>query len=167
MKEYREKLDITIGTKQTKQWLQSLTPHGRQTNLVSASELLAAQHTVINTLQKGTTFSQLRDDVRCFALQSWVSGRKSEGQLHLKMTYKPFEDDESDTAGYQEAEAYALLLQEQAITDIKSAAGNPPHRPQRIFRLDVQETFAYMFYLWNCDRILCKSALQATFDNPS
>lgn len=40
------------------------------------------------------------------------------------MTYKPFEDDESDTAGYQEAEAYALLLQEQAITDIKSAAGH-------------------------------------------
>ena len=40
------------------------------------------------------------------------------------MTYKPFEDDESDTAGYQEAEAYALLLQEQGITDIKSAAGD-------------------------------------------
>ena len=56
-------------------------------------------------------------------LQSWVPGQKSEGHLHLKMTYKPFEDDETDTSGYQEAEAYALLLQEQAITDIKSAAG--------------------------------------------
>lgn len=40
----------------------------------------------------------------------------------MKMTYKPFEDDETDV-GYREAEAFALMLQEQAITDIKSAAG--------------------------------------------
>lgn len=39
--------------------------------------------------------------------------------------YKPFEDDETDI-GYREAEAYALMLQEQAITDIKSAAGDSP-----------------------------------------
>ena len=64
-------------------------------------------------------------------MQPLVPGGKSEGQVHLKMTYKPFEDDESDTAGYQEAEAYALLLQEQAITDIKSAAG--------VYILDIAE----------------------------
>lgn len=34
------------------------------------------------------------------------------------MTYKPFEDDDTDS-GYREAEAYALLLQQQAITDVK------------------------------------------------
>ena len=57
------------------------------------------------------------------AVQPYTPGMRAEGQLHLKMTYKPFEDDETDTGGYREAEAYALMLQEQAITDIKSAAG--------------------------------------------
>ena len=62
-------------------------------------------------------------------LQPVTPGQKAEGQLHLKLTYKPFEDDEKDT-GYREAEAFALMLQEQAITDIKSAAGIPlPHPP--------------------------------------
>ena len=56
------------------------------------------------------------------AVQPSVPGQKAEGQLLVKLTYKPFEDDETDT-GYKEAEAYALMLQEQAITDIKSAAG--------------------------------------------
>ena len=71
-----------------------------------------------------------------FCLQSWAPGKKSEGHLHLKMTYKPFEDDESDTAGYQEAEAYALLLQEQGITDIKSAAGDLFTSLYQVFSLD-------------------------------
>lgn len=58
-------------------------------------------------------------------LQPSLPGQKAEGQLLLKLTYKPFEDDESDAA-YKEAEAYAQMLQEQAITDIKSAAGQAP-----------------------------------------
>ena len=61
--------------------------------------------------------------VLCTVLQPWTPGKKTEGQLHVKLTYKPFEDDESNS-GYREAEAYALMLQEQAITDIKSAAGD-------------------------------------------
>lgn len=63
-------------------------------------------------------------------MQPWTPGLKAEGELHLKLTYKPFEDDETD-AGYREAEAYALMLQEQAITDIKSAAG--VQKPLHIF----------------------------------
>ncbi len=43
---------------------------------------------------------------------------QASGDLHLEVTYKPFEDDDTDS-GYREAEAYALLLQQQAITDVK------------------------------------------------
>ena len=43
---------------------------------------------------------------------------QASGELHLEVTYKPFEDDDTDS-GYREAEAYALLLQQQAITDVK------------------------------------------------
>lgn len=43
---------------------------------------------------------------------------QAKGELHLEVTYKPFEDDDTDS-GYREAEAYALLLQQQAITDVK------------------------------------------------
>ena len=47
---------------------------------------------------------------------------QASGELHLEVTYKPFEDDDTDT-GYREAEAYALLLlQQQAITDVKVRA---------------------------------------------
>ena len=62
--------------------------------------------------------------LKVYALQPSLPGQKAEGQLLLKLTYKPFEDDETDAA-YKEAEAYAQMLQEQAITDIKSAAGQP------------------------------------------
>ncbi|DBA90515.1 TPA: hypothetical protein ACH3X1_003774 [Trebouxia sp. C0004] len=54
-------------------------------------------------------------------VQPSASGIKASGDLHLEVTYKPFEDDDTDS-GYREAEAYALLLQQQAITDVKSAA---------------------------------------------
>ena len=37
----------------------------------------------------------------------------------LFMASQPFEEDEADS-GYREAEAYALLMQEAAITDVKS-----------------------------------------------
>ncbi|KAK9809249.1 hypothetical protein WJX72_012084 [[Myrmecia] bisecta] len=47
--------------------------------------------------------------------------RRAQGELHMEITYKPFEDDDYD-GGYREAEAYALMMQQQAITDIKSAA---------------------------------------------
>ena len=43
---------------------------------------------------------------------------QASGELHVEVTYKPFEDDDTDS-GYREAEAYALLLQQQAITDVK------------------------------------------------
>ena len=67
-------------------------------------------------------FSDLEKCVMTDSLQPWAPGRRAEGQLLVKLTYKPFEDDEKDT-GYREAEAFAMMLQEQAITDIKSAAG--------------------------------------------
>ncbi len=61
-------------------------------------------------------------------MQVWLPGAMAEvsntymlqasGDLHLAVTYKPFEDDDTDS-GYREAEAYALLLQQQAITDVK------------------------------------------------
>lgn len=63
-------------------------------------------------------------------MQPWAPGSRAEGELRVELTYKPFEDDETDT-GYREAEAYALMLQEQAITDIKSAAGMPVGQSQR------------------------------------
>ena len=80
-----------------------------------------------------------RNQVWCIVLQPWTTGKKPEGQLHVKLTYKPFEDDESNSS-YREAEAYALMLQEQAITDIKSAAGDPPSRAASIRPL---KRFAY------------------------
>lgn len=50
--------------------------------------------------------------------QSFRDAMQAKGELHLEVTYKPFEDDDTDS-GYREAEAYALLLQQQAITDVK------------------------------------------------
>lgn len=49
---------------------------------------------------------------------------QAKGELHLEVTYKPFEDDDTDS-GYREAEAYALLLQQQAITDVKVGLLHP------------------------------------------
>ena len=43
---------------------------------------------------------------------------QADGELNLEVTYKPFEDDEQDS-GYREAEAFALLRQQQNITDVK------------------------------------------------
>ena len=59
------------------------------------------------------------------APQPYTPGLRAEGELHLQLTYKPFEDDEHESE-VREAEAYAQKLQEQAITDIKSAAGGCP-----------------------------------------
>lgn len=47
---------------------------------------------------------------------------RSQGELRLQIAYKAFEDDEVD-AGYREGEAYSGMLQEQGISDVKSAAG--------------------------------------------
>ncbi|KAK9807914.1 hypothetical protein WJX73_000677 [Symbiochloris irregularis] len=44
-----------------------------------------------------------------------------QGELKLQVQYKAFEDDELDS-GYKEAEAYADMLQEEGISDVKSAA---------------------------------------------
>lgn len=43
---------------------------------------------------------------------------QASGELHVELTYRQFEDDETDP-GYREAEAYALALQQHAITDVK------------------------------------------------
>ena len=52
--------------------------------------------------------------------RAWGMG----GELHLSLTYKPFVEEESDAgSSAEEAEAYAVMLQRQAITDIRSAAG--------------------------------------------
>lgn len=56
----------------------------------------------------------------------WCDAMQAKGELHLEVTYKPFEDDDTDS-GYREAEAYALLLQQQAITDVKVSLMLPPH----------------------------------------
>ena len=50
---------------------------------------------------------------------------RPEGELHLQLEYKPFEDDDYDS-GYREADAYATLAEDQSITDVKSAAGASP-----------------------------------------
>lgn len=43
---------------------------------------------------------------------------QASGELQVELTYRPFEDDDADS-GYREAEAYALALQQHAITDVK------------------------------------------------
>lgn len=43
---------------------------------------------------------------------------QASGELHVELTYRRFEDDDADS-GYREAEAYALALQQHAITDFK------------------------------------------------
>ena len=45
----------------------------------------------------------------------------------MQLIYKPFEDDDEEEPG--EPEPYELLLEEQSITDVKSAAGAPPRPP--------------------------------------
>lgn len=44
----------------------------------------------------------------------------------MQLIYKPFEDEEDETDEvYRQAEAFAAVRQDQAITDVKSAAGAP------------------------------------------
>jgi len=55
--------------------------------------------------------------------QPLAANARPAGELHLKLNYKPFEDDEADSGGEargNEAEALALAMQEEAITDVKS-----------------------------------------------
>ena len=53
---------------------------------------------------------------------------QADGELNLEVTYKPFEDDEQDS-GYREAEAFALLRQQQNITDVKVGPCRVAHLP--------------------------------------
>ncbi|KAK9822688.1 hypothetical protein WJX81_000906 [Elliptochloris bilobata] len=53
-------------------------------------------------------------------VQSSAAGRRRQGEVHVQLIYKPFEDDEEEELG--EPEPYELLVEEQSITDIKSAA---------------------------------------------
>ena len=55
-------------------------------------------------------------------LQNTWPGAKAQGELHLQLVYKAFEEDEADV-GYREAEAFAGLTRGRGITDVKSAAG--------------------------------------------
>lgn len=59
-------------------------------------------------------------------MQSSLPGQRGQGELHLQLIYKPFEDEEDETDNmYKQAEVFALARQEQTITDVKSAAGAP------------------------------------------
>ena len=53
--------------------------------------------------------------------QASASGHRRQGELQVQLIYKPFEDEEEEKPG--EPEPYELLLEEENITDIKSAAG--------------------------------------------
>ena len=57
-------------------------------------------------------------------LQGRWPASKAQGELHLQLVYKAFEEDEADV-GYREAEAFAGLAKGKVITDVKSAAGEP------------------------------------------
>ena len=57
-------------------------------------------------------------------LQGSYPSSKAQGELHLQLVYKAFEEDEADV-GYREAEVFAGLTKGKVITDIKSAAGTP------------------------------------------
>ncbi len=57
-------------------------------------------------------------------MQSSVPGQRGQGELHVQLIYKPFEDEEEETdSTYQQAEAFAAASQDQNITDVRSAAG--------------------------------------------
>ncbi|EIE26036.1 hypothetical protein COCSUDRAFT_61028 [Coccomyxa subellipsoidea C-169] len=56
-------------------------------------------------------------------VQSSVPGQRGQGELHVQLIYKPFEDEEEETdSTYQQAEAFAAASQDQNITDVRSAA---------------------------------------------
>lgn len=58
-------------------------------------------------------------------VESSMPGEKTQGAIHVALTYKPFQDDDKDS-GYREAAAFAAMSGSQdaegEITDVKSAA---------------------------------------------
>jgi hypothetical protein len=57
-------------------------------------------------------------------MQSSLPGQRGQGELHVQLIYKPYEDEEDEADNmYKQAEVYALARQEQTITDVRSAAG--------------------------------------------
>ena len=62
-----------------------------------------------------------RSSLSC--LQSSLPSQRSQGDLHMQLIYKPYEDDEESHDAYKERESFAVARQEAAITDVKSAAG--------------------------------------------
>ena len=58
------------------------------------------------------------------AAQSSAAGHRRQGEVQVQLIYKPYEDDEEEDEA--EPEPYELLVEEQNITDIKSAAGPRP-----------------------------------------
>ncbi len=58
-------------------------------------------------------------------VQAPFTGDTGQGELHLGLVYKPFEDDEEEDPSYAEAEEF-VKIQEPFITDVKSAAGGYP-----------------------------------------
>ncbi|CAL8470275.1 g9817 [Coccomyxa elongata] len=56
-------------------------------------------------------------------VQSSIPGQRGQGELHVQLIYKPFEDEEEETDNvYQQAEAFAASVQGETITDVRSAA---------------------------------------------
>lgn len=79
-----------------------------------------------NTCISLSTFnSDLTNMLRCSlsCLQSSLPSQRSQGDLHVQLIYKPYEDDEESHDAYKERESFAVARQEAAITDVKSAAG--------------------------------------------
>lgn len=59
----------------------------------------------------------------CCLPQSSLPSLRNQGDLHVQLIYKPYEDDEVAHDAYRERESFAVARQEAAITDVKSAAG--------------------------------------------
>lgn len=61
-------------------------------------------------------------------MQSSIPGQRGQGELHVQLIYKPFEDEEEEKDNvYQQAEAFAASVQGETITDVRSAAGVHSH----------------------------------------
>ena len=65
-------------------------------------------------------------------VQSSLPGQRGQGELHVQLIYKPFEDEEEETnsTAYQQAESFAAAAQDRTITDVRSAAGWRRHLSQ-------------------------------------
>jgi hypothetical protein len=48
-----------------------------------------------------------------------IAGERSQGMIHLSISYKSFTDDEGDS-GFREAQAFANLLREQAQVGVSA-----------------------------------------------